>query len=103
MRKTLVEGMLVVKNFCRGYTRYDHALGSRVNILTYLFTSPFNLYLMTNDKFVLQNMPRGLRSNGDCGKTPAFVPFRGDSSSSDEDTVSASKGVAWALQSHFDR
>ena len=95
--------MLGEKNFSRGYARYDHALGSKVNILTYLFASPFNLYLMTDDKFVLQNMPRGSRSNKDCGKTPAFVPFRGDSSSSDKDIVSTSKVVARALQSHYDR
>lgn len=97
MRKTLVEGMLGEKSFSRGYARYDHALGSRVNILTYLFASLFNLDLMTENKFLLQNMPRGSRSNGDCGKIPAFVPFRGDLSNSDEDIVSTSEGVARAL------
>lgn len=95
--------MLGEKNFSKGYARYDHALGSKVNILTYLFASPFNLDLMTDDKFVLQNMPQGSRSNEDCGKTPTFVPFRGESSSSGKDTISTSKGVAQALQSHYDR
>ena len=46
--------------------------------------------LLTNHKFVLQIMPRGSRSNGDRGKTPAFVSSREDSSISDKDIVSAS-------------
>ena len=97
-REILAEGMLgEKKNFSRGYTRYDHAwyaLGSKVNILNFLYASPFNLDLLTNHKFVLQIMPRGSRSNGDRGKTPAFVSSREDSSISDEDIVSASGWVA---------
>ena len=50
--------------------------------------------LLTNHKFVLQIMPQGSRSSGDCRKTPAFVSSIGDSSISDEDTASASRQVA---------
>lgn len=44
-------------------------------------------------------MPRAPRSGKDCGKTPTYVPSKGDYSSSDEDTISVSGWVAQALQS----
>jgi len=47
-------------------------------------------------------MPRAPRSGRD-PKTPAYVPSKGDSSSSDEDMISVRGRVAQALQSHFDR
>ena len=43
------------------------------------------------------------RSDKDRGKALAFIPSRGDSSSSNESTVSASGQVACTLRGHYDK
>lgn len=48
-------------------------------------------------------MPRRQRSKGDSRKAPVYTSFRGDSSSSDKDTISASQQVAQTLKRHYDK
>ena len=48
-------------------------------------------------------MSKQQRFGGDHGKAPVFTPSRGDSSGSDDDTISVGELIARSLQRHYDK